>query len=87
MQVKTAQQLFKVSGIQQRYYYLYCTVTRAGLKGRGAGEFLLEGPYDVIHDVIVCQSYVFADSRGFPFVFSGSRECVYSNVHTVSCEK
>jgi len=25
---------------------------------------LLEGPYDVIHDVIVCKSYVFADSQG-----------------------
>jgi len=23
----------------------------------------------------------------FPFVFSGSRECAYSNAHTVSCEK
>jgi len=44
MQVKTAQQLFKVSGIQQRYYYLYCTVTRAGLKGRGAGGIFTGGP-------------------------------------------
>jgi len=34
---------------------------RAGLKGRGPGQFLLEGPYDVIHDVIVCKSFVFAD--------------------------
>jgi len=25
---------------------------------------LLEGPYDVIHDVWVCKSYVFADSQG-----------------------
>jgi len=36
--------------------------SRAGLKCRGdPGQFLLEGPYDVIHDVIVCESYVFAD--------------------------
>jgi len=35
---------------------------RTGLKGRGGpGQFLLEGPYDVIHDVIVWKSYVFAD--------------------------
>jgi len=27
----------------------------------GPGKFLLEGPYDVIHDVIVCKSYVFGD--------------------------
>jgi len=33
---------------------------RAGLKGGGPGQFLLEGPYDVIHDVILCKSCVFA---------------------------
>jgi len=30
----------------------------------GPGQFLLEGPYDVLHDVIVGKSYVFADSQG-----------------------
>ena len=43
-------------------------ITRLG----GPGQFLLEGPYDVIHDVIVCKSYIFADSQGsrlfFPLV-------------------
>ena len=34
---------------------------RAGLKGRGPGAIFSGGPYDVIHDVIVCKSYVFAD--------------------------
>ena len=46
-------------------------MSRAGLKGRGPGAILLEGPYDVIHGVIVCKSYVFADwqgSRFFPVV-------------------
>jgi len=37
---------------------------RAGLKGRRArGNFFLEGPYDVIHNVIFCKSYVFAYSQ------------------------
>jgi len=53
----------------------------------GPGANLLEGPYDVIHDVIICQSYVFADSQGSHLFFSGSRECAYSNAHTVSCEE
>jgi len=48
---------------------------------------LLEGPYDVIHDVIVCKSYVFADSQGTRLYFSGGRECTYSNAHTVICAK
>ena len=32
------------------------------IKGKGGlGQFLLEGPCDVIHDAIFCKSYVFAD--------------------------
>ena len=43
---------------------------RAGLKGWGArGNFSLEGPYDVIHDVIVWKSYVFAYSQGSRLFF------------------
>jgi len=35
------------------------------IKGQGGpGQLLLEGPYDVIHDFIVCKSYVFAHSQG-----------------------
>jgi len=30
---------------------------------------------------------VFADTQGSRLFFSGSRECAYSNAHTVSCEK
>jgi len=30
----------------------------------------LEGSYDVIHDVIVCKSYVFADSQGSRLFFT-----------------
>jgi len=33
----------------------------------GTGKFLLEGPYDVINDVIFCKGYVFADSQGSHF--------------------
>jgi len=34
------------------------------IKGYGGpGQFSLEGPYDVFHDVIVCKIYVFADSQ------------------------
>ena len=44
-------------------------VDRVGLKGGGPGQFLLEGPYDVIHDAIVCKSYVFADSQGSRLFF------------------
>jgi len=29
----------------------------------------MEGQYYVIHDVIVCKSYVFADSQGFRLFF------------------
>ena len=42
---------------------------RAGLKGRGPGQFFLEGTNDVIHDVIVCKSYVFAYSQGSRLFF------------------
>jgi len=35
----------------------------------GPGQFLVEGPYDVIHDVIVCKSYVFTDSQGSRLFF------------------
>jgi len=49
----------------------------------GPGKFLLEGPNDVIHDVNVCKSYVFADSQGsrlfFPVV-----ENVVTHAHTVT---
>jgi len=45
-------------------------LTRAGLKGREAkGQFSLEGPYDVFHDVIICIIYVFADSQRSRFLF------------------
>jgi len=38
------------------------TCSQNRIKGQGGpGQFLLEGPYDVIHDVIVWKSYVFAD--------------------------
>ena len=42
---------------------------RAGLKGRGPGQFLLEGPYDEIHDVIVCKIYIFADPQRYRLLF------------------
>jgi len=35
----------------------------------GPGQYLLVGPYDVIHDVIVCKSYVFVDSQGSRLFF------------------
>jgi len=35
----------------------------------GPGQFLLEGPYDVIHDVIVCKSYIFAVSQSSRLFF------------------
>jgi len=38
--------------------------SRAGSKGRGPGANFTGGPHDVFHDVIVCKSYVFADSQG-----------------------
>jgi len=44
-------------------------MARAELKGRGPGAIFTGGPYDVIHDVIVCKSYVFADSQGFRLFF------------------
>ena len=75
------------SGNRQNDPFKYSLGPRAGLKVRGPGQFLLEGPYDVIHDIIVCTSCVFAKFPRFPFVFSGSQECAYSNAHTVSCEK
>jgi len=40
------------------------------IKGQGgSGQFLMMGPYDVIHDVIVCKSYVFAYSQGSRLFF------------------
>jgi len=57
-------------------------ITRLG----GPGQLLLEGPYDVIHDVIVCKSYVFADSQGsrlfFPLV-----ENVLTQMHIQSAAR
>jgi len=35
----------------------------------GLGQFSLEGPYDVIHDVIACKYYVFADSQRSRLLF------------------
>jgi len=46
----------------------------------GPGQFLLEGPYDVIHDVIVCKSYVFADSQGSSLFFLAV-ENVLTQIH------
>jgi len=40
--------------------------SKAGLKVR---VLLTVGPYYVIHDVIVCKSYVFADSQGSRLLF------------------
>ena len=73
----------------QQWQFSYIA-TRSRIKVQvGPGRFLLERPYDVIHDVIVCKKHVFADSQNkrFPFVFSDNRECGYSNAHTVSCDK
>jgi len=40
------------------------------IKGEvGPGQFSLQGPYDVIHDVIVRKNYVFTDSQRSPFFF------------------
>ena len=40
------------------------------IKGQGGpGQFLLDGLYDVIHDVIVCKSCVSADSQGSRLFF------------------
>ena len=44
-------------------------VFRAGLKGRGPGAIFSGGPCDVIHDVIVCKSYVFAYSQSSRLFF------------------
>jgi len=46
----------------------------------GPGQFLLEGPYDVMYDVIVCRSYVFADSQG-PRLFFPVVENVLTQMH------
>jgi len=62
-----------------------CGQSRIKRRG-GPGQFLLEGPYDVIYDVIVCKKWCFRWFARFPFVFSGSGECAYSNAHTVNCE-
>ena len=35
----------------------------------GPEEMSLEGPYDVFHDVTVCQIYVFADSQRSRLLF------------------
>jgi len=53
---------------------------RAGLKVGGPGAIFLEGPYDVIHDVIVCKSYVFADSQGSRLFFR-EVENVFTQMH------
>ena len=40
------------------------SLMQSRIKGQGAPKkFSLEGPYDVIHDVIACKIYVFADSQ------------------------
>ena len=52
----------------------------------GQGQFLLEGSYDVIHDVIVCQSYVFADSQGSRLFFPGV-ENVLTQIHIQSAAR
>jgi len=45
------------------------------------------GPYDVIHDVIVCKSSVFADSQGsrlfFPVVQNVLTQITYSQLREV----
>jgi len=35
----------------------------------GLEQFLLEGPYDVFHDIIVCKTYIFADSQRSRLLF------------------
>jgi len=37
----------------------------------GPWQFTLEGPYDVFHDVIVCEIYVFAVSQRSNLLFPG----------------
>jgi len=57
--------------------------TRAGLKGRGPGQFSLDGPYDVFRDVIVCK-VCFRWCATFLFAFSGSRLCA-CQIHSIVC--
>jgi len=60
---------------------------RAGLNGLGArGDFYWRAPmtYFMMSSFV---KVMFLLIRKCPFVFSGSRECDYSNAHTVSCEK
>jgi len=45
----------------------------------------LEGPCDVIHDVIVCKSYVFAESQGTRLVFPVA-ENVLTQMHLLYSE-
>jgi len=38
--------------------------------GQGSpGQFLLESPYDVIHDIIICKRYVCAVTQGSRLLF------------------
>jgi len=63
------------------------TRARLNLKNRGPGAILLEGLYDVIHDVIIYKSNVFADLQGSR-LFSPLVENVLTQMHIqVSCEK
>ena len=46
------------------------TYMQSRIKGQGGpGQFLLEGPYDVIRDVIVYKRYVFAYLQGSRLLF------------------
>jgi len=47
----------------------FVVVCRAGLKGRGPGAIFTAGPYDVFHDVIVCEIYLFADPQRSRLLF------------------
>ena len=66
----------------------YVIKPRAGLKGRGPGQFSLADPYDVIHDVILCK-ILFRWFATFAFAFSSDRECayrIYSIVSHLDCK-
>jgi len=52
------------------------------IKGkRGPGQFSLEGPYDVLHDVIIC-NICFHWFATLSFAFSGSRLCA-CRIHSI----
>ena len=54
----------------QLYRYEKPACTHSRIKGQGGpGQFSLQGPYDVSHDVIFCKNYVCADLQRSPLLF------------------